>query len=194
MRGIRLHAFMMVLLSSAAPAFASGGGGHGFALKEHGFYVLNFIIFMGILVIFARKPLAKGLRDRAEAFSKRLDAARQKYEETQARLTDAQGKSAGLDEEKAGLLQRMQEDAVRQKESIAEKSLEEGKKIRAAARNALENEKSRLDRRFRADLALASLGRAEELLAEQWKTLPHGAYVEQFAEALGEQSTTDGGQ
>ncbi len=185
--------FLMVLLGFAAPALASGGGGHGFALKEHGFYVINFVIFLGIVVLFARKPIGKGLRERAEAFSRRLDGARLKYEETQARLADAQQKTDGLEAEKAGLLQRMREDALRQKETIAEKTLAEGKKIRATTSNALDNEKNRLDRRFRADLALASLGRAEELVAEQWKSLPHGAYVEQFAEALGEQSTTDGG-
>ena len=88
----------------------------------------------------------------------------------------------------------MEADAVRLKEDIAQKTVGEGKKIRAGAKNALENEKQRLDRKFQSELALASLGRAEELLAEQWKSLPHGSYVEQFATAIGEGPTTDGGQ
>ncbi len=176
--------FVLLLFGFVSPALASGSGGHGFALKEHGFYILNFLIFMGIVIGFARKPLKKGLEERADAFSKRLEDARKKHDETRALLGEATQKVAGLDEQKAALLKRMGDDAVRQKEEIAEKTIEEGKKIRAGAKNALENEKSRLDRQFQAELALASLGRAEERLSTQWKSLPHGAYVEQFADAL----------
>jgi F0F1-type ATP synthase membrane subunit b/b' len=185
---------ILVLLGISSPALAAGGGGHGFALKEHGFYILNFLIFMGIVIAFAREPLKKGLADRADAFARRLEAARQKHDETQALLGSAQQKMAGLGAEKESLLKRMEADAVKQKEDIAQKTVEEGKKIRASAKNALENEKNRLDREFQSELALASLGRAEELLAKQWKTLPHGSYVEQFATAIGEEPTTDGGQ
>lgn len=186
--------FVLALLSGVAPAFAAGGGGHGFALKEHGFYVLNFLIFVGIFVVFARKPLLKGLADRAESFARRLDEARKLHEATQAQLGEARDKVAGLDAERVAVLQRMEAEAVRQKEAIAEKTVSESEKIRAGAKNALENEKSRLERQVQADLALASLDRAEEQLAEQWPSLPHGAYAEQFADALGEQPTTDGGQ
>ncbi len=185
---------MLMLLGISSPVLAAGDGGHGFALKEHGFYILNFLIFMGIVIAFAREPLKQALAERSDAFAKRLEDARLKHEQTQALLGSAQEKMAGLEEEKSVLLKRMEADAVKQKEDIAQRTVEEGKKIRAGARSALENEKNRLDREFQSELALASLGRAEELLAEQWKSLPHSSYVEQFATAIGEEPTTDGGQ
>jgi F0F1-type ATP synthase membrane subunit b/b' len=186
--------FILILLGISSPALASGGGGHGFALKEHGFYILNFLIFLGIVIAFAREPLKKGLADRADAFARRLEDARQKHDETLALLGSAEQKMAGLGVEKESLLKRMETDAVKQKEDIAQKTVEEGKKIRASARKALENEKNRLDRKFQSELALASLSRAEELVAEQWKSLPHGTYVEQFATAIGEEPRVEGGQ
>lgn len=68
---------LCAVVSVAGVAFASGGaaegGGH---LMEWVWKILNFAILVGILVYFARKPLAQFLRARTEAIQKSLDEAR----------------------------------------------------------------------------------------------------------------------
>lgn len=185
--------FLFASLAFVTPALAGGDGGHGFALKEHGFYILNFLIFMGILVGFARKPIKEGLANRADEFAHRLDKAREEFEATQSRLEEARTKVDMADVEGAALMARVEEESEQLKASIAAKTDEEEKKVRAGARAALENEKKRLERRFQGDLALAALGQAETELESRWQSLPHAQFVEQFADALAKEQGVEGG-
>jgi F0F1-type ATP synthase membrane subunit b/b' len=185
--------FFLALCLLAEPAFASGGGGHGFVLKEHGFYIVNFIIFVGILVLFARKPLQAQLGERADTFAQRLERARADFEATQSRLAEARNKVELADVEAAALLARVEQEADRLKATIQERTVLEEKKLRAGAMAALENEKRRLDRRFQAELALTALTQAEATLKQDWQGLPHQDYVAEFADALARGPVSDGG-
>jgi len=59
----------------AGVAYAGGGGGHGFSLKVHGFYVLDFVLFAGLLVFFVKAPLKAALQGKADRFEEKLNNA-----------------------------------------------------------------------------------------------------------------------
>jgi F0F1-type ATP synthase membrane subunit b/b' len=191
---VGLAVFWLVLLGTAAPALAAGDGGHGFALKEHGFYILNFVIFMGILVWMGRAPLRVLLAERSERFSRRLDAAREQFEATQARLTDARQRLDGLEGEKQSLLTRVEEEGTRLEQAIAQRTEVEEQKLRDGAKAALENEKQRLEKAFQAELALASLERATRRLESEWRQLPQARFVASFTEELERLDSQAGGR
>ena len=75
---------LMVILS-AAPALAAGGGYSEFQIKDILFRIMNFAVFFAILFYLLRKPLPKYFRDRREGIARNLE-----YLETQARNLEEQ--------------------------------------------------------------------------------------------------------
>lgn len=161
-------------------ALAEGGGGHGFALKEHGFYVVNFIIFVGLVVFAARKPVANMMKERSEGFARRLNDAREKHAETTANLEKARQKVELLDMETMALLQRLEAEGRKLQQAIEERAGVEEGKIRAGAQAALDNEQSRLEKEFQAEVALESLRLAEERMRGSWRGLAQERYIQSF--------------
>jgi F0F1-type ATP synthase membrane subunit b/b' len=173
-------ALLVCLFGVVGPAFAGGDGGHGFALKVHGFYLVNFIIFMAIVVGAARKPIGAMLRKRSDDFEVRFDEARRQFEETQESLNEARLRIEQLEMETMAMMQRLQKEGDRLKSSINERAEQEEDKVRKAAEAALANEKSRLEKEFQSDLALAAVSKADEKLLQSWRQLPQDNLVKDF--------------
>lgn len=167
-----------------ALALASEEGGHGFSLKVQGFYIINFIIFVVILVYVAGPAIAKAVRERAEKTAVRLTSAREEAERAGAEADEARQKMAGLDEEQAAVIRRMEEEGAVLEAKIRSRTEQEVRKSRHLAELALENELARMDKQVRTEVALEALDRAEAQLKATWQTLPHDRYVSEFGEAL----------
>ena len=186
-------ALLLFLFGVVGPAFAAGDGGHGFALKEHGFYIVNFIIFMAIVIGAARKPVGAMIRKRSDDFEVRLDEARRQFEETQQSLNEARLRIEQLEMETMALMQRLQKEGDRLKSSINERAALEEEKVRKAAEVALANEKSRLEKHLQSDLALAAVRRADEKLQRSWQQLPQDGLVKEFISQVEALSAGGGG-
>ena len=79
-------AFMsLLLIFSASPALAAGGGYDEAQIKDLLYRIMNFAVFFAILFYVLRKPLAKYFRDRREGIARNLE-----YLETQARNLEEQ--------------------------------------------------------------------------------------------------------
>ncbi|MBM4355142.1 MAG: ATP synthase F0 subunit B [Deltaproteobacteria bacterium] len=169
------------LLLWCGEALASGGGhDSGFSLKEHGFYVFNFVVFVGLIIYFARKPVGALLAGRAESFRSRLEAARVHAEKAERELGEAREKTRNAAAEKAALTQRLEAEGQALKESIVGRARDEEARIRSGAEANLASEKARLERGLQVELALSALDLAETRLRQQWRTLPHGRYAREF--------------
>lgn len=175
-------AFLMTFLP--AVALASGEGGHGFSLKVNGFYVINFLIFVAILAYVAGPAIKKAIKERAERTSKRLTSARELAQKAGAEAADARSKVGGMEDEKAELVARMDQEGGALADKINKRSVEEAAKIKAGVEAALEGEKARLEKAVMTEVALEALAKAEAQLKATWQTLPHDRYVTEFADAL----------
>jgi len=185
---------LLVLTAGTALAGAEGEHHRGFSLKEHGFYIANFILFIAMFVWFARKPIREMLKARSEAFASRLNDARVKYEATQASLTEAKARVDMMEMEAAALLQRLGKEGQRLKETICARAEEESEKIRKAAETALINDRTRMEQRFQAEVALESLELAEQQLKTRWRQLPHQKFMRLFVSQLSGTVGADGGE
>jgi len=177
-------AALPVILWCGIALASEGGHETGFSLKEHGFYIFNFLVFVGLLVYFGRKPVAALLASRAVAFKSRLDAAREHGEKAERELAEVREKARNAATEKAALARRLEDEGRVLKESILSRAREEQVRIKAVAATTLESEKARLERGMQTELALAALDLAEKRLGQQWRTLPHGQYVREFVAAV----------
>lgn len=174
-----LLVFATVLLY-AGVAHAGGGGGHGFSLKEHGFYVLDFVLFAALIVYLVRAPLAAALQGKAERFEGKLTAAQEQHSQAASDLMAARSKTANVEEEKVALAKRLEAEAERLGEAIAQRTREEEEKVRKAAEASLENEKNRREKGLKAEIALQALDLADAQLAKGWSTLNQESLVTAF--------------
>jgi len=181
----RWLALVAVMSLWCGEALASGGGHDaGFSLKEHGFYVFNFIVFVGLLVYFGRKPVSTLIAARAESFRTRVEAARLHGEKAEGELAAAREKSLAAAAEKVALAQRLEAEGKNLKESILRRARDEQERIQGGAESTLASEKARLERVLQTELALEALDQAENRLRQQWRTLPQSRFVGEFVAAV----------
>jgi len=130
-KALRALPFVLVaVLMAAASAYASGGGeaagGHG-ASPWIGFMwqVINFSILVAVLIVFARKPIAEGLRSRIETINKGIEEARAARQAAEKALAEVEERLKSKDRE----VQEMIDSAIRSGEKEKQMLIEEGKKM-----------------------------------------------------------------
>lgn len=118
----------------AAPALAAGGGDHhGFPWKHFVTSLINFAIFMGILVKFALPKVNAHFAERRKALMADLDAARAALEVAEAQLSEIQGLVDGLKAEREALLEEYHKQGQREKERLVAEAEAHAAKLRKDA-------------------------------------------------------------
>ncbi len=128
---------------------------------------INFLIFLGILVYFSRKPLANFAQNRKASFEAHFKTANDSLHEAQHELEAIQKRFAGLDEEIRVLKAKAKADA----EADATKIVNEGKRLAAQiledAKRMQEGEFLEAKKQLEAEaLALAKTTLVERLQKE----------------------------
>jgi F-type H+-transporting ATPase subunit b len=126
-----------ILISALLPglAFAAGGGGHhdpGHTTPEQwrlmGFMFVNFALFVGLMIRFARAPLRDYLIQRRQDLVEAMNAAARAKEEAEALKREYEQKLAGLEQTR----KEISEEIARIAESERERTLAQARE--AAAR------------------------------------------------------------
>lgn len=166
-------ALSTLLAASLAPSMAFAGGDAGFEFTIHGYYLIDFAIFAGLIVYFGRKPIAAMLDQRYKTVAADIeqakvlrDQAQAKHEEYRLRLERLEDElTKVMDDVKAGTqheVERILNDAQREAERIASderaRLAQESKKIRQelaahAAKMALELAEKQVRERLAAPAA-----------------------------------------
>ena len=83
------HALLAIMAAIlATPALALASGDAGFEFKIHGLYIIDFFIFVGIIVYFGRKPIAAMLDQRHKSVAEEIQRAQVMAEEAEARFNE----------------------------------------------------------------------------------------------------------
>ncbi len=192
----RLQQLLILGLGLATPLLALAEEAHGtcepneFCFQVQGYYILDFIAFVAIIVYAARKPLAAFLDKRYADVSKEIaaahelrDAAQQKYNAYKARmdnlavemekiLTDAR---AGTEVE----VQRILADAKAQVERVT-----------AEERIRLDQESKRIRDELQRDAAALALKLAEQMVRERLDAGSQAKLVDRALTEIEELPTT----
>ena len=86
------------LLTLAGPALASGGGEEG-GSSSLLFSVLNFVLILGVIFYFARKPVAEYLEQRRQGIQRSLEDSAKLLSDAEAKLQDWNDRAGRLDAE-----------------------------------------------------------------------------------------------
>ena len=182
----------IILLTAETGGHAAAEGGaqsfYDTYLNIPGFEAWKFInltIFVLVMIYLLKKPLSGAFKAKREAIRADLIKAEAEKQAALAQLTSAEAKLAALEQEKAAILQRAQDEAVAEKQRILAEAEAEAKRLR----DQTEGELARLSQQTRAELrrlsAEESVRLAEQKLRSQINAEKDGRLVKASIDAIG---------
>lgn len=171
------HAALGLALLAPAAALANGAekevcSAHDgcFQFNVHGYYIINFVVFVAILVWFGKKPLREMLDKRYMEVAKEIEAAKVAKGEAEAQLAEYQGKLAQLADENQRLLAQVRAGTEVEVANILAEARAQVDRAAAEETLRLTQESKRLRDQLQRDTAQLALQLAEELVRQQLDT------------------------
>jgi F-type H+-transporting ATPase subunit b len=180
--------FVLSVLS-AGLVLASGGGheaGGGELLKDFIGRSVNFVLLVGLLGYFLRKPLADGLAGRRDKVTETLRQARQAREEAEGRASILARQLAESEERIAALAERMKQENEQERQKLLEKARQMADGIRREAEASAAREIERARRELRGEAVALAIELAEQRLREGLQAADQERLVEQYLKQVGE--------
>jgi F-type H+-transporting ATPase subunit b len=180
-----LFAALFSALLAAPPAYAAGEAPPGpMDLVWQG---VNLTVLLAIIIYFTRKPIAAFFRGAASREKEGYDSALRESEEMAAELEAQKQKIAGLESELERMVQAARADAAEEGRLMAENAEAQAERIRAQARNQLEQEMSKATSALRAQLADEAVKLAGELIRSRLDDDRQQQLIAGYIEQLGAQ-------
>jgi F-type H+-transporting ATPase subunit b len=173
-RGLR--AAVWVLLA-AAPARAAGGEEGGEDLL---FSILNFLLLIGVLVYFTRKPIQAFFAERRRTIHDELERAAELQRQAEERYAKWQRRLVDLERELEGIRRTSRERAESEREHILADAREGAARIEQTARTAIEQELRRAREQLRDEASDLAVELAAGLLREQVTQADRDRLLDEF--------------
>jgi len=183
---IRGALLCLSIVSLAAPALASEGGGGGLF-----FPILNFVLLIAVIVYFAGKPIREFFNARRATIQDDLHAAAEFRREAEARYAKWQRKLVDLEAELEQIRATSRERAEAERERIVADANAAAERIRSEATAAIEQELRRAREVLSEEAANLAIELAAELLREHVTEADRDRLVTEFIERI--ERTADAG-
>jgi F-type H+-transporting ATPase subunit b len=186
MRSLRVLHTTLIFLLLPALALASGGGEEGASLKAQGYYLINFVVFVGILWFLLKDRLGQAWAARRATIKEELDLAARALEEARQREAEARQKQELIPSELAALETRQAEELAALEARSASRLEGEQRRLTAQLEGNKSFEHRQQERRLRQQLALRTLDQLEDLLKTGAVAMDQGALNQGFLKDLGQ--------
>ena len=157
---------MLAILFAPSVAMAAGDN-HGFIFEQHGFYIIDFVIFVGLLWYFVRGPARKFLEKRHQAVKEEMEEATRIKGEAEERLARYEKLLSGLEGEVAKMRDEFKADGRRERERIMNDALKAAQKIKKDAEVRLSQEINQVRADLESEVAKRALEIAEEKIKQR---------------------------
>ncbi|MEY3012608.1 MAG: hypothetical protein RIT45_1343 [Pseudomonadota bacterium] len=161
---LRKDAVLAALVALTTPAVALAGD---FKFTIHGFYILDFVVFLGIIVYFGRKPIAAMLDNRYREVVAEIEEARALRESAQAKFDEYKARLEHLEEELAAMLTDVRKGTRSEVERILADARATTERITAEEAARLSQESKRIREELAAHAATTALQLAETELKQK---------------------------
>ena len=152
----------LVALACLVPLEALASEGHGFVLKEHGYYILDFLLLLIVLILVLRGPLKNFFQKRRNQLEEEIDEARRLQAEALEKLEEYQKRLAGVEEEVARIADQAKRDAEALKARLIAEGKAQAEKLAADAEARIKQERQALRHKLEQQLVEAALATAAE--------------------------------
>lgn len=188
---IRIAAGLAALAFSPALAQgaegAEGGGGSWLRLL---FFVINFALFVFILVYFAAPLVRKFFSDRSGEIRGTLARAGAAFEQAQNLADESRTRLEGLEAEKARLLAELNAETAHQVRTVREMALSAAERIKRDAEMTAAAMADAAERRMRHRLAAAVTAQARGIITRDFQDADQGRLLTGFMDKLKEEAGT----
>ena len=171
------------------PSLANASG--GFVLKEHGFYILDFVVLFLLLAHFIKKPAKDFLLQRYETVKQEMSDAMALKAQAEERVQRYEGLLSSLDSEISKLREDFKQDGTRIEADIQEQGELSAERARQDSTRSLARDTAQMKTSIESDLAMRALDRAEVLINEQMNEATQKALIEAFIRDLEKRDNLD---
>jgi len=148
------------------------------------FPVLNFAIFVYLLVRYAWPSVKSGLAERRRLIQEEVAEAEKVYRQVQTELREIQSRKARIQQEAEKILAQLHAEAEHERVALIEAARKTAERIRSDARRLGEQEAARAAQRIREEVALLVTQQAGEALRQRLTQPDQERFVREFQSAV----------
>ncbi|GAB7021961.1 F0F1 ATP synthase subunit B [Salidesulfovibrio brasiliensis] len=164
----------------AAEEHAKEGEHHGLPWKNYMWRVINFVLFIGILVYAAGGKIKAFFVGRRSQIKDDLDNLQARQAEAEKKLKGVEQSIANLEQEKKAILDEAEQQGQALREAIIEKAKKDAEVLKDQAKRTAANEaKGALDD-MRAEVAELVVAAAEKIVREKLSDAEHDKLVDEY--------------
>jgi len=159
-------ALLLVAASAASSAAEEAAGHAGIPWYEILKQAVNFLILVGVLVYFLRKPLSTFLSERTALLRKSIDDASRARDAAVEKLSAVEARLSRLSGEIEDLNRRMDGEAGEESRRVQEAALAEIRRVQEQVQVAADQEVRKARQELRKEASVLSAKAAEEILSK----------------------------
>lgn len=163
----RLGALTTLLAVSLVPSLAFAGGDAGFEFTIHGYYLIDFAVFVGIIVYFGRKPIAAMLDQRYKTVAADIEQAKALREQAEAKHEEYRLRLERLEDELTKVMEDVKAGTEHEVERILNDAQLEADRIALDERARLAQESKKIRQELAAHAAKMALELAEKQVRQR---------------------------
>ncbi len=175
---------LAALTTTLVPASAFAAGPAEANWTELGSQTLNFLIYCGLIVFLAKKPVTDFFKSRRADVAGAIESAQSATEAAEARLAETMTKIDNFDSEREAILAEFRELGDSERRKIVGDAEAEAAKIVRDAEQTAERELAQARESLRSTLVGSALGKAQSQLSAQMTPVTHAQLIDDGIEAL----------
>ena len=144
----------------------------------------NLILFVSVLALILRRPLAASLRARREGIRHELTRARQERDKALAKLEEVNARLANLTDEVKVIQDQAQQEAVNERARLNRMTDEEMRRLREQAQREIENAAKLARQELQREAAEQSIRLAEETIRRELRPEDESRLLQEYAHKL----------
>ena len=181
MKGLKILGYTCILiLISAAWAWAAGGEGHGNDWGNFAVRIINFIVFIGIIWWAAGKKIAGFFSSRRYNIETELSELSRRKEEAEKNLAEVERNIADVQTERERIIAEFKAQGETLKAAIIEKAKQQAEQIKRQAQLTGEQEARYAMDAMRKELAEEIIKAAEKTLASKLTKEEHEKLIDKY--------------
>lgn len=157
----------------------------GISLMEFVFYMINFLILVGVLTKFLYKPFLEVLDKRKQAIQEAFDSAEMVNKRADEKMAAYNSRIANVEEEGRQIIKAARDSAEAQAADIIEEAHEKAEQIVEAAHRQVEREREKAVSDMREYVATLAILAAEKIVEKEITVTGQEQIIDEIIEQAG---------
>ena len=127
-----------------------------------GWFMVNFVLFISLLVYFTKRPISEALKERSIGIKQAIESADKAYQGAKESHANYQSKNEGLEEEISTLKEDSKQAGMKERDTRIKAAKDYAERMRGDAQKVIDQELDKAHVRLKNVVAQKALNLAEE--------------------------------